>query len=102
MELKKVDVESFGFDHPICSRVLDIKSESFTKMPGLFCDIFKKPFKKYKLDHNDMIMDTCREIIHNEELKINLDEDLSNVKFRKWLDSSERLQEMARRILETL
>ena len=49
-----------------------------------------------------MIMDTCREIIHNEESKINLDKDLSNVEFGKWLDSFERLQEMARRILESL
>ena len=71
-------------------------------MSGSFCDIFKEPFEKYKLDHNDMIMDTCREIIHNEESKINLNEDLSNVEFGKWLDSSERLQEMARRILESL
>ena len=101
-ELEKVDVESLEFDHPICSEVLDIKSEPFTKIPGSFCNIFKEPFKKYKLDHNDMIMDTCREIIHNEESKINLDEDLSNVEFGKWLDSSERLQEMARRILESL
>ncbi|CAI2201142.1 1537_t:CDS:2, partial [Funneliformis geosporum] len=57
-ELEKVDVESLGFDHPICSGVLDIKSEPFTKMPGSFCDIFKEPFEKYKLDHNDIIMDT--------------------------------------------
>jgi hypothetical protein len=26
-ELEEVDVESLGFDHPICSRVLDVKSE---------------------------------------------------------------------------
>ena len=91
MELNNINVENLGFDHPICSGVLDIKSEPFTKMPRSFCDIFKEPFKKYKLDHNDMIMDTCREIIHNEESKIKLDEDLSNVEFGKWLDSSERL-----------
>ena len=102
IELEKIDIKSLRFDHPIYSEVLDIKSEPFIKMPGSFCDIFKEPFEKYKLDHNDMIMDTCREIIHNEESKINLDEDLSNVEFEKWLDSSERLQEMARRILESL
>src|SRR5947199_4791883 len=102
MELEKVDVKSLEFDHSICFRVLDIKSELFTKMPESFCDIFKEPFEKYKLDHNDMILDTCREIIHNEESKINLDEDLSNIEFGKWLDSSERLQEMARRVLESL
>jgi hypothetical protein len=101
-ELEEIDVENLGFDHPICSGVLDIKSEPFTEMPGSLCDIFKEPFEKYKLDHNDMIMDTCREIIHNEESKINLDEDLSDVEFGKWLDTSERLQEIARRILESL
>src|SRR2546423_13502626 len=101
-ELEKVNVESLRFDHSICSGVLDIKLEPFKKMPGSFCDIFKEPFKKYKLDHNDIIMDTCKEIIHNEKSKINLNEDLSDVEFEKWLDSSERLQEMVRRILESL
>ena len=47
MELEQVDVESLGFDHPICSGVLDIRSEPFTKMPGSFCDIFKEPSKKF-------------------------------------------------------
>ncbi|CAI2196270.1 17656_t:CDS:1, partial [Funneliformis geosporum] len=75
-ELEKVNVESLGFDHPICSGVLDIKSEPFTEMPGSLCDVFKEPFEKYRLDHNGTIMDTCKEFIHNEELKINLDEDL--------------------------
>ena len=101
-ELEKVNVESLEFDHPICSGVLDIKSEPFTKMPGSFCDIFKEPFEKYKLDPNNMIMDTCKEIIHNEESKINLDEDLRDVEFGKWLDNSERLQEITRRILESM
>ena len=44
MELEQVDVESLEFDHPICSRVLNIRSKPFTKMPGSFCDIFKEPF----------------------------------------------------------
>ncbi|CAI2180625.1 14567_t:CDS:1, partial [Funneliformis geosporum] len=51
-ELEKVNVESLGFDHPIYSRVLDIKSEPFTEMPGSLCDVFKEPFEKYKLNYN--------------------------------------------------
>ncbi len=90
-ELEKVNVETLGFDHPICSRVLDIKSKPFTEMPGSLCNIFKELFKKYRLDHNDTIIDTCKEFIHNEESKINLDEDLHDVKFEKWLDTSEKL-----------
>ena len=61
----------------------------FIKIPESLCDIFKESFKKYKLDHNDIIMDTYKEIIHNKKSKINLDEDLYNIEFGKWLDSSE-------------
>ncbi len=49
-ELEKINVENLGFDHLICSGVLDIKSESFTNMPGSVFDIFKEPFQKYKLE----------------------------------------------------
>ena len=102
MELEQVDVESLGFDHPICSGVLDIRSEPFTKMPGSFCDIFKELFQKYRLDQNDIIMDICKEFIHNEKSKINVDDDLSNVEYGRWLDKPEMLQTMSRQILEAL
>src|SRR4051794_10622704 len=101
-ELEEVDVKSLGFDHPICSGVLDVKSESFIDMPVSFCDIFKEPFQEYKLEHSNIILDSCKEFIHNEESKINLDEDLHDVEFEKWLDDSEKLQEITRRILESM
>ncbi len=83
IELEKINVKSLGFNHLIYFEVFNIKSESFTKIPKSFYDIFKKSFKKYKLDHNDMIMNICKEIIYNKKLKINLDEDLRDVKFEK-------------------
>ena len=91
MELNNINVENLGFDHPICSGVLDIKSEPFINIPESFCDIFKEPFQKYKLEQNQDILDTCKEFIQNEESKINEDEDLRDVGFGKWLDSSKRL-----------
>ena len=102
MELNNINVENLGFDHPICSGVLDIKSEPFINIPESFCDIFKEPFQKYKLEQNQDILDTCKAFIQNEESKINEDKDLRNVGFGKWLDSSERLQDTTRRILESL
>src|SRR5213076_3413643 len=57
MELEEINVENLGFDHPICSGVLDIKSEPFTDIPESFCDIFKEPFQKYKLEQNQNILD---------------------------------------------
>ncbi|CAI2196953.1 10078_t:CDS:2, partial [Funneliformis geosporum] len=57
IELEEINVENLGFDHPICSGVLDIKSEPFTDIPGSVCDIFKEPFQKYKLEQNHDIME---------------------------------------------
>ncbi|CAI2183708.1 9672_t:CDS:1, partial [Funneliformis geosporum] len=74
MNLKKINVKNLGFDHSICSDVLDIKSEPFTDILGSVCDIFKKPFQKYKLEQNYHIMEACKEFIQNEKLKINMDE----------------------------
>ena len=102
VELNNINVENLGFDHLICSGVLDVKLEPFINIPGSFCDIFKEPFQKYKLEQNHDILDTCEEFIQNEESKINEDEDLRDVGFGKWLDSSERLQDTTRRILESL
>jgi len=76
--------------------------KSFIEIPESLYDIFKESFEKYKLNHNDIIMNTCKKIIHNEKLKINLNKDLHNIEFRKWLNSSEKLQEMTRQILEFL
>ena len=47
-------------------------------------------------------MNTYKEIIYNKESKINLNEDLHNIEFRKWLDSFEKFQEMTKQILESL
>ncbi|CAG8706893.1 9076_t:CDS:2, partial [Acaulospora morrowiae] len=76
-ELKEINVEDLGFDHPICSGVLDIKSVPFTNIPGSVCDIFKEPFQKYKLEQNHNVMDACKEFIRNEESKNNIDEVLA-------------------------
>ncbi|CAI2197357.1 12319_t:CDS:1, partial [Funneliformis geosporum] len=50
-------MENLRFDYLICSGVLDIKSELFTNMSGSVSDIFKEPFRKYKLEQNHDIME---------------------------------------------
>src|SRR6266542_3528440 len=102
MKLNNMNVKNLGFDHPICSGVLNIKSEPFINIPESFCNIFKELFQKYKLEQNYDILDTCKEFILNKESKINENEDLRDVKFKKWLDNSERLQKITRLILESL
>ncbi len=102
MELNNVNVENLGFDHPICSGVLDIKSEPFTNIPGSFCDIFKELFQKYKLDQNHVILDTYKDFIQKEESKINEDEDLDNIDYGKWIDNPKKLKKITKQMLESL
>ena len=47
-------------------------------------------------------MDVCKEFIHNEKSKINVDNNLSNVEYERWLDKPEMLQTISRQILEAL
>jgi len=101
-ELKEINVENLGFDHPICSGVLDIKSEPFTNMPGSVSDIFKEPFRKYKLEQNRDIMEACKEFIQNEESKINMDEVLGNINYGEWLDKPEELQDLTKWMLKSM
>ncbi|RGB32596.1 hypothetical protein C1646_762705 [Rhizophagus diaphanus] len=84
-ELEEINVENLGFDHPICSGVLDIKSELITNMPKSISDIFKEPFRKYKLEQNHDIMEACKEFIQNKESKINIDKVLGNINYGEWL-----------------
>jgi hypothetical protein len=49
-ELEEINVKNLGFDHPICSGILNIKLKPFTNMLGSVSDIFKEPFRKYKLE----------------------------------------------------
>jgi len=102
MELEEINVENLGFDHSICSGVLDIKSEPFTDIPGSVSDIFKEPFQKYKLEQNHDIMEACKEFIQNEESKINIDEVLGNINYGEWLDKPEELQDLTKRMLESM
>ncbi len=102
MKLEEINVENLGFDHLICSDVLDIKSEPFTDIPVSVSDIFKEPFQKYKLEQNHDIMEACKEFIQNEESKINMNEVLGNINYGEWLDKPEELQDLTKRMLESM
>ncbi|PKK57685.1 hypothetical protein RhiirC2_763824 [Rhizophagus irregularis] len=101
-ELEEINVEDLGFDPPICSGVLDIKSKPFTNMPGSVSDIFKEPFQKYKLEQNHDVMEACKEFIQNKESKINVDEVLGNINYSEWLDKPKELQDLTKWILESM
>ncbi len=101
-ELEKINLKNFGFNHLICSGILDIKSEPFTNMPESVSDIFKKLFRKYKLEQNYDIMKACKEFIQNEKSKINIDKVLDNINYRKWLDKPEELQDLTKQMLESI
>jgi hypothetical protein len=47
-------------------------------------------------------MEACKEFIRNEESKINMDEVLGNINYGEWLDKSEELQDLTKRMLESM
>ncbi|PKK41957.1 hypothetical protein RhiirC2_804642 [Rhizophagus irregularis] len=47
-------------------------------------------------------MEACKEFIQNEESKINIDEVLGNINYGEWLDKPEELQDLTKRMLESM
>ena len=47
-------------------------------------------------------MEACKEFIQNEESKINIDEILSNINYKEWLDKPEKLQDLTKQMLESM
>jgi len=47
-------------------------------------------------------MEACKEFIQNEKSKINVNEVLGNINYGEWLDKPEELQDLIKRILESM
>jgi len=47
-------------------------------------------------------MEACKEFIQNEESKINIDEVLGNINYGEWLDKPKELQDLTKRMLESM
>ncbi|CAG8784431.1 4899_t:CDS:2, partial [Racocetra persica] len=102
-ELHDINVSELGFDHPLCSGILDIKSKPFTKMPTSLCNIFQEPFQKYKLTKNNAIFNMCEKFVMDEEGKISSKYDISgNIEFGRWVDQPEKLEQITRELLEAM
>ncbi|GET63293.1 hypothetical protein GLOIN_2v1740240 [Rhizophagus irregularis DAOM 181602=DAOM 197198] len=61
-----------------------------------------EPFRRYKLEQNHDVMEACKEFIRNEESKINMDDDLGNINYGEWLDKTEELHDLTKRMLESM
>ncbi|PKC07701.1 hypothetical protein RhiirA5_417887 [Rhizophagus irregularis] len=53
------------------------------------------------LDQNHVILDTCKDFIQKKESKINEDEDLGNIDYRKWIDHPKKLKKITKQMLES-
>ncbi|GBC33172.2 hypothetical protein GLOIN_2v1766729 [Rhizophagus irregularis DAOM 181602=DAOM 197198] len=51
---------------------------------------------------NHVILDICKDFIQKKESKINEDEDLGNIDYRKWIDHFKKLKKITKQMLELL
>ncbi|KAF0419887.1 hypothetical protein F8M41_007119 [Gigaspora margarita] len=100
-ELDNINVKELGFDHPICSGILDVSSEPFSKISRT---IFKAPSRRYLIPPNQMLMKFCEDFVRKEEEERQTKtlNTLSDVLFGKFIDSSEELIELTKHLLEVL
>src|SRR6185312_11822062 len=94
-ELKSIKVENLGYDHPLCSGILDDCSTPITEIPERSREAFKASSKKYHIRHCEILKNICEEYVLKENKKIStkMFEDLDDASFGEFLDRPERLKE---------
>lgn len=103
-ELGKANVEDLGYDHPLCSGILDDSSFPFTKISKDSCEVFREQIKIYIIPSNEFLKITCEEFVQKEKEKdlSKLSVTYGNARFGEFLDGPEKLLELTNQILEVL
>ncbi|CAG8679285.1 7194_t:CDS:2, partial [Racocetra fulgida] len=102
-DLKNVELNKLPYNHPLCSGILDIESSPISDLPETLRDVFEKNTKlKFCMDNNEMLLQTCEEFI--QEVSIRVEEPLLEARdppFGQWIENSEKLKNITKRLLET-
>ena len=103
-ELKSIKVENLGYDHPLCSGILDDCSTPITEIPERSREAFKASSKKYHIRHCKILKNICEDYVLKENKKIStkMFEDFGDASFGEFLDRPERLKELTNQMLEVL
>lgn len=102
-ELHMINVEKLGYDHPLCSGILDDSLEPFITISKTSLDIFREPSKKFRLPINIALKNTCEEFIQKEKEKsLNPPKLFGDAMLGEFLDKPEKLQELTNQMLIVL
>lgn len=109
-ELSKVKIETYNYDHPLVSGVLDTSSEPFinTSISESDLNTFQKPIKKYNIDDNEKIKQICNKFMieeksnHQVKLFSNRFDTQNCATFGKLLDTPDNLRQMTEDMLKVL
>src|SRR6266511_2583911 len=91
-QLNEIKVEDLGYDHLLCSGILDISSTPFTKMAKDICNHFNVLSDKFSIPFNKAIMNTCENFVHKEKEKKKISDNnpksFGNARYGEFLDGS--------------
>ncbi|CAJ0759471.1 24279_t:CDS:2, partial [Entrophospora sp. SA101] len=96
-ELLKIKVEDLGYDHPLCSGILDDCLTPFTEMSEELHKIFKVSSEKFLLPVYEPLKCVCVNFLEKERKKILTKslERFGDASFGEFLDWPEEIEELA-------
>ncbi|CAG8801228.1 23167_t:CDS:10, partial [Gigaspora margarita] len=103
-ELQEIKIEDLGYDHLLCSEILDDSSVPFTKMPEDLRQIFNASSKKFLIPNNSILKKFCEDFVRKEKNKCTekLPKSFGSTKYRTFLDNPEKLKEITNEMLLVL
>ncbi|CAG8496389.1 8899_t:CDS:2 [Racocetra fulgida] len=102
-KLDGITVAGLGYDHSLCSGILDDSLKLLKNISDKSRQTFKIPNKKFKLPTNIALRNICENFIRKEqEKRLKSPQVYKDVSFSKFLDKPEKLHELTNQILKVL
>ena len=86
--LKEINVEDLGYDHPLCSGILDDGSVPIINISDRSREIFNASSNRILIPTSEMIMNSCEQFIQKEKEKGHVKKinNFGDVQFGEFLD----------------
>ncbi|CAG8820883.1 23056_t:CDS:2, partial [Gigaspora margarita] len=100
-KLEKIQIEKLGYDHPLCSGILDDSLEPFTALSKEDKNVFKASSRKFLIQHDKTLKDICKKFVLGKTEK-NHDDEYGDALYGEFLDRPKKLEELTHKFLEAL
>ncbi|CAG8822817.1 43764_t:CDS:1, partial [Gigaspora margarita] len=90
-ELEKIQIEKLGYDHSLCSGILDDSLKPFTALSEEDKNVFKASSKKFLIQHDETLKNICKKFVLGKTEK-NYNEEYGDALYDEFFGSTQKVK----------